>query len=132
MRLLLSVVAMFAVLASLAVAVPDERPPELPLQGLDLDYLVSLAEAEEVAAQSLLGELLLRGGQFEKARYWMRRAAENGDGEAQLRLALMCESGLGGGRDDAEAQRWYREASRSGHVIAQYKADSGYLAAGVP
>jgi hypothetical protein len=123
---------MFAVLGGMTVVVPDERQPEHLLQGLDLGYLENLAEAGEVAAQSLLGELLLRGGRYEQARFWMRRAAENGDGEAQLRLALMYESGLGGGRDDAEAQRWYLKAGGNGHVLAQYKADSGYLTAGVP
>ncbi|VVM07476.1 tetratricopeptide repeat protein, partial [Methylacidimicrobium tartarophylax] len=44
----------------------------------------------------------------EEARRWYRMAAENGHAEAEYRMGLFLEEGIGGESDLAEAARWYR------------------------
>jgi TPR repeat protein len=47
-------------------------------------------------------------------------AAEQGNADAQIRLAIMYEDGRGGlAQDYAEAAKWYRMAAEQGNVDAQ-------------
>ena len=50
---------------------------------------------------------------------WFRKAAEQGEAEAQNRLGLMYRSGKGVAKDEAEAAKWYRKAAEQGLVGAQ-------------
>ena len=56
-----------------------------------------------------------------EAARWFRKAAGQGHGEAQYRLAMLFLSGDGVGRDMAEAVRWFRKAAGQGHGEAQYR-----------
>ena len=58
-------------------------------------------------------------GNFEEAVKWYRKAAEQGDADAQFNLALMYDYGRGVTEDDAEAVRWYRKAAEQGGARAQ-------------
>ncbi len=49
-----------------------------------------------------------------------RKAAEQGDAEAQYVLGERYSRGQGVPRDDDEAIRWYERAGEQGHVKAQY------------
>lgn len=51
----------------------------------------------------------------------IRQAAERGDAEAQLALAITYDNGKGVSEDDAEAVRWYRFAAKQGLEAAQYQ-----------
>ena len=42
---------------------------------------------------------------------WYLRAAQDGNGVAQLRIAQMCQSGQGTMKDDAQANAWYLKAA---------------------
>ena len=51
---------------------------------------------------------------------WYRRAAEEGDANAQTKLGLMYDKGDGVPQDFAEAVKWYRRAAEQGNAEAQY------------
>ena len=50
----------------------------------------------------------------------LRRAADNGDAQAQFRLALMYDGGHGVVQDQAQAARWLLRAAQQGLADAQY------------
>ena len=50
----------------------------------------------------------------------LKRAAENGDTEAQIDLGVKYTNGQGVSKDFSEALKWFRKASEQGHAVAQY------------
>lgn len=56
---------------------------------------------------------------------WYRKAAEQGNADAQYILGGMYRDGIGVRKDQAEAGRWYRRASRA----CRMDAESGNAAA---
>ncbi len=56
---------------------------------------------------------------------WYRKAAEQGDPEAQFNLGVMYYEGEGMPQSDVKAARWYRKAAEQGHAIAQFRL--GYM-----
>ena len=58
---------------------------------------------------------------------WYRRAAEEGDANAQTKLGLMYDKGDGVPQDFAEAVKWYRRAAEQGNADAQYNLWGMYL-----
>jgi TPR repeat protein len=51
---------------------------------------------------------------------WLRRAAEQGNAEAQFWLGAFYEQGRIGTTDYREAFRWFRKAAEQGHQDAQF------------
>ena len=51
---------------------------------------------------------------------WFRKAAEQGDADAQHNLGVMYGEGQGVPQDYAEALKWFRLAADQGEAIAQY------------
>lgn len=65
-----------------------------------------------------------------KAEPWYRMAAEHGHADAQFRLGLLRERGIGpsfSGRDLREALEWYKKAAAQGHAHAQCRLGHFYL-----
>ncbi|MCK9357724.1 MAG: hypothetical protein M0R22_11375 [Dehalococcoidia bacterium] len=62
---------------------------------------------------------------------WYRRAADQGDAEAQFNLGVCYDTGQGVAMDRAKAMWWYRLAADQGHAAAQYNLgvcyDNGWL-----
>ena len=56
---------------------------------------------------------------------WVRRAAEQGDAEAQLTLGVMYAAGRGVAQDEAEAVRWFRRAMAQFSLGDAFAADRG-------
>ena len=54
-----------------------------------------------------------------EAVQWYRKAAEQGDAEAQDNLAFMYKNGQGVTQDYAQAVKWYRKAAEQGYAGAQ-------------
>ena len=84
----------------------------------------SPAEHGEAIASFSLGSIYGSGadrvGRDEaKAATWYRKAAGQGLGTAQHRLALMYRDGRGVSRDTAEAIAWFRKAADRGEADAQ-------------
>jgi TPR repeat protein len=70
-------------------------------------------------------------GDFTEALKWYRKAAEQGDAEAQTYLGGMYESGEGVTQDSAEAVKWYRKAAEQGYATAQTYLGRHYNGEGV-
>jgi TPR repeat protein len=58
---------------------------------------------------------------------WWRRAAEQGNTEAQFQLGDAHRTGRGIERNDTEAAQWFRLAAESGDPTAQNNLGSAYL-----
>jgi enhanced entry protein EnhC len=69
------------------------------------DYYVSLGDNKE---------------NLHKARDLYQRFAASGDQNSQLKLAYLCEQGLGGVIDWPQAGKWYQASAEQGNVVAQY------------
>ena len=54
-----------------------------------------------------------------EAARWYRKAAEQGDADAQFNLGLMYHNGQGVPQDHAEAARWSRKAAEQRDAEAQ-------------
>ena len=54
---------------------------------------------------------------------WYRKAAEQGNAEAQFSLASMYEEGRGVVKDSTLAVQWYRKAAEQGDTTAQKSLD---------
>lgn len=66
------------------------------------------------------------GRDFAKAAYWYRKAAEQGNAEAQYFLGLMYYRGQGISQDFTKAAYWYRKAAKQGNAKAQYPLGKMY------
>jgi TPR repeat protein len=62
-------------------------------------------------------------GDYAEAVKWWRKAAEQGDAEAQYNLGYMYGNGWGVTQDFAEALKWYRKAAEQGDARAQYELE---------
>jgi TPR repeat protein len=82
------------------------------------------AEKGEAFAQFEIGSDYLAGKDVPRdhvaARYWFRKAADQGFLPAQMLLGMMFYVGLGGPPDHAEAAIWYRKAAEQGNGLSQY------------
>lgn len=69
----------------------------------------------------------------EEALKWYRKAAEQGDKEAQYKLSGIYSEGTGTAKDKAEGLRWHLKAAEQGHLLAQLNLAEKYLrGTGVP
>jgi TPR repeat protein len=57
---------------------------------------------------------------YAEAAQWFRRAAEQGNANAQLKLGIMHFLGKGVPQDYTKTAQWYRRAAEQGEVNAQY------------
>jgi hypothetical protein len=62
----------------------------------------------------------------EQAVFWVRKAAEQGHGNAQCNLGWMYESGQGVEQDDAQAVFWYQKAAEQHIANAQWLLAGSY------
>ncbi|WP_048942598.1 tetratricopeptide repeat protein, partial [Haemophilus influenzae] len=58
---------------------------------------------------------------------WYRKAAEQGDANAQAYLGLAYTEGRGVRQDYTEAVKWFRKAAEQGHANAQAILGFSYL-----
>ena len=91
------------------------------------DFIPDLEEALQ-AGNSLAGVLLAdyyvslgeNLDNLRKARNLYQHFATSGDQYSQLKLARLCEQGLGGAVDWQQAGKWYQAAAEQGNAVAQY------------
>jgi formylglycine-generating enzyme required for sulfatase activity len=76
------------------------------------------AEQGHLPAQTALGNIYLNGEglsrNFEKARFWLEKAAGRGDPRAEYYLGIACFNGQGFPRDAGEAKRRLAKAADAG------------------
>jgi TPR repeat protein len=69
----------------------------------------------------------------QQALEWYRKAAEQGDAEAQNNLGVLYANGKGVARDDKQAALWFRKAAEQGEAMAQLNLGRMYFnGTGVP
>lgn len=70
---------------------------------------------------------------YKEAVLWYRKAAGQGNAQAQNNLGVMYDNGLGVPQDYKEAVFWYRKAAEQGDEQAQFNLGAMYdLGQGVP
>lgn len=88
------------------------------------------AEQGDAAAQFNLALLYEDGKElprnYERARYWHRKAARQGHAAAGYSLALMHHKGLGMPQDHVKTVYWYRKAAKKGHQASQFNLAVSY------
>ena len=76
--------------------------------------------------QNNLGSLYLNQKNYVDALKWYRKAAEQGQRDAQYNLGIMYDQGWGVTKDEIEAVKWFMKAATQGHAGAQYNLGCAY------
>ncbi len=83
------------------------------------EWMLKSAEQGYVPAQGRVGMMFLATSDYGKAEIWLRRAAEQGNAEAQSWLGTYYEQGRFGATDYPDAFKYLRKAAEQGHPDAQ-------------
>ena len=86
------------------------------LAALPLLLISTISAATETSDEALSA---YQQGDYDVALQGFRRAAEQGEADAQFILGSMYDRGEGVLQDYAEAAKWWRRAAEQGHVFAQ-------------
>ncbi len=92
--------------------------------GNPVQTMLNLANGGNLAAQTSLGEMYLKGARVSQdpkaALGWFRGAAERGYPTAQYALGLMCLNGDGIESNVSEGMKWIKRAGEAGNVDSQF------------
>jgi len=112
MRHLYSVTFLFVVCFS-SIGMADE-----------ISVLTAKAKAGEIESQFNLGMMYYEGNgvtqDYQQAKLWYQKAAEQGFAGAQYNLGLMYAKGEGVTQDYSQALIWWQKAAEQGYAWAQY------------
>ena len=90
----------------------------------EISALTAKAKAGEIESQFNLGMMYYEGRgvaqDYQQARGWLQKAAEQGFGGAQYNLGLMYAKGEGVTQDYQQALIWWQKAAEQGYAWAQY------------
>lgn len=81
--------------------------------------LIPAADAGDAVSQSELGLVLIEKKLPERAVYWLKQAAAQGQADAMQWLGKLYAQGEGVEKDEAQAIEWIKQAAEHGHQIAQ-------------
>ena len=111
-------------------------PMHIDSNSSGINKIIVAAERGDINAQLHLGDCYYFGGShdgetvnknYNKAIFWYRKAAEQGNAEAQFNLAYMYEQGLATDSPDySQAFYWYKRAAEQGKASAQYNVGYYY------
>lgn len=87
-------------------------------------FLISPSFAADDSLQK--GNAAYEKGYYTEAAEFYKRAAEQGNPEAQNRLGLLYHNGEGVTQDHAEAERWFRRAAAQGNEEAKLNLRYSY------
>ena len=73
------------------------------------------------------GVAAVEAKEFRRAFQLLTPLGEAGEPEAQFRLGVMCQNGLGAVANEETAVRWMRAAAEQGHGLAQHGLGVMYL-----
>ena len=88
------------------------------------DEIESLEGGEEntsISEAKSKGVEYYNAGNYTEAVKWYRKAAEQGDADAQCSLGMSYENGQGVEQSYPEAVKWYRKSAEQGLVEAQFR-----------
>ncbi len=80
------------------------------------------AEGGDAKAQTYVGEIYEKQGDFASAAQWYQKAADQGYAPAQINLGSLYEQGKGVPKDPQQALNWYRKASGVQDLTLQTQA----------
>ena len=87
----------------------------------------SMQEDAEESVNLSSGIAAFESKQFTRALQLLTPLAQSGDPDAQYRLAIMYQNGLGLVRNDPLAFRWVRASAEQGHALAQHGLGFMYM-----
>lgn len=89
--------------------------------------LLFLCSPSFAADDSMLkGDAAYDKGHYNEASEFYKKAAEQGNAEAQNRLGLMYHNGEGVPQDHAEAEKWFRKSANQGNEEAKLNLHYSY------
>ena len=95
-----------------------------------VDYFMIAAEGGIIQAQRIIAQEYVSGDilsrDYEAARVWMEKAANQGDAQAQLMLGRYYVSDFGY-NDDQKAFEWFEKAAEQGDAEAEYTVGGCYI-----
>lgn len=86
-----------------------------------------MSDISNLTQEIASGMAAFEAKEFAQAWRLLKPHAENGDAQAQHRLAIMCQNGLGMARNDLMAYKWMRSAAEQGYALAQHGLGFMYL-----
>jgi TPR repeat protein len=92
---------------------------------LYLEYLMS--DTSNLDMDLASGMAAFEAKEFTRAKQFLARFAEEGNVEAQHRMAIMYQNGLGLVKDDKQAFYWMKKAAEQGYAMAQHGLGFMYM-----
>ena len=91
----------------------------------DINAIIEKAKTGNANAQKTLGSYYYLGSNgveqsYSKAAYWLERAAEQGDSDAQCNIGVCYSEGKGVEKSYSKAAYWWEKAAEQGDSYAQY------------
>lgn len=80
-----------------------------------------------IESQYNMGTKYFKQNDFEKAKYWFEKAAENGDVDSQYQLGNIHLQGMGTQKDMSKALYWYEKAALNNHSQSQHNMGMFYM-----
>ncbi len=103
---------------------PDymERPAGSgPYSQQEIRDAMHLAKIGDAEAESNLGVMLASRGEYQKAVYWEKQAADSGLDTAAYNLGTMYFNGKGFPQDYAKAHQWFEQAAKRSNKYAEFQ-----------
>jgi len=99
----------------------DLPKPVIKEQNVQEDRKHTNSYQSQLSAKELyeIGNKNYKKKNYSEAERWYRKAAEQGDSDAQYSLGAMYYLGHGVSQDYSEAVKWYRKAAEQGYAEAQ-------------
>jgi hypothetical protein len=91
-----------------------------------LEYLMS-DNADNLDMDLASGMAAFEAKEFTRAKQFLARFADEGNVEAQHRMAIMYQNGLGLVKDDKQAFFWMKKAADQGYAMAQHGLGFMYM-----
>jgi uncharacterized protein len=98
-----------------------------PYSQKDIESAMQLAKIGDAEAQSNLGVMYASRGEYEKAAYWYKQAANAGLDTAAYNLGTLYFNGQGFPQDYAKAHPWFEEAASRGNKYAEFQLGMTYF-----
>ena len=106
---------------------PVETPEPITVPPPTQATVTSASPPEVMVADALQrGKAAQDRKDYAEAARWYRKAADQGNADAQSDIGVLYQNGWGVARDYAEAMRWYRKAADQGTAFAQNKIGFQY------
>lgn len=108
---------------------PDymERPAGSgPYSQQEIQEAMHLAKIGDAEAESNLGVMLASRGEYQRAAYWEKQAADSGLDTAAYNLGTMYFNGKGFPQDYAKAHQWFEKAAKRRNKYAEFQLAMTY------